>query len=191
MSPRTSTQAVSPSSDCQALSVRAILGARLPTMTTTTAAVVFPHLGCLRVHNLSPRTFVFRRPGLLAYRQAFSHHPLLMPTAHLLAFVQSTPFCDSALMKPCHLAANDWRDAWRTHPSCSSGRRATLTSHLFDYSETAPEFLDQSRRRSPGPALHSDQRSRRKTDKLQILSWNPGPARGSDPSLLASYLNGP
>ena len=51
--------------------------------------------------------------------------------------------------------------------------------------------MEQSLRRSGGPALRSDQRNRRQTDKLQILFWNPGPARGSDPSLLASQLNGP
>ena len=37
----------------------------------------------------------------------------------------------------------------------------------------------------PGPALKSDQPNGRPTDKLQILSWNPSPARGSDPSALA------
>ena len=40
-------------------------------------------------------------------------------------------------------------------------------------------------------ALCSDQRSRRPTDKLQILPRNPGLARGLDPSLLASHLDGP
>ena len=76
----------------------------------------------------------------------------------------------------------------RTHQSRSSSRRATLISHLYYACEPAPEFLDQSPRQSP--ALKSDQR-RRPTDKLQNLSWNPGRARGSDPSLLASHLNGP
>ena len=58
-------------------------------------------------------------------------------------------------------------------------------------SGTAAEFLDQSLRRSPGPALGSDQRSRRLTDKLQILSWNPGPPRGLYPRAVADHLNGP
>ena len=41
------------------------------------------------------------------------------------------------------------------------------------------------------PALRSDRRNRRPTDKLQLLTWNPGPARGSDPSSLANHLHGP
>ena len=70
-------------------------GARLPMMTTTTAAVVLQYQGCLEGHDiLRPRTFVFRRPRLLAYHQGFSHHPLLMPTARLLAFAQSTAPCN-------------------------------------------------------------------------------------------------
>ena len=81
----------------------------------------------------------------------------------------------------------DWSDAWRTQQSCSASSHATLISHLFADRGQAFEFLDQSIRRSPGPALHSDQRSRRQTDKLQILSWNPAPARGSDANLLASH----
>ena len=78
----------------------------------------------------------------------------------------------------------DWRDAWRTHQPCSSSRRATLISQLYNDCEPAPEFLDRSPGRSPGPALKSDR-------SKQILSWNPGLASGSDLSLLASLLNGP
>ena len=85
----------------------------------------------------------------------------------------------------------DWMDAWRTQQSCSVSRHAALISHLFSDREPAPEFLDQSPRLSSGPALRSDQRNRRQTDKLQILSWNPGPAKGSDPSMQATHLNGP
>ena len=50
----------------------------------------------------------------------------------------------------------DWSDAWHTHQSCSSSRHATLISHLFAGCEPAPEFLSQSNRRCPGPALHPD-----------------------------------
>ena len=50
-------------------------------------------------------------------------------------------------------------------------------------------LLGKKARRSS--ALRTDQRRQRQTDKLQILSWNAGFARGSDPSLLASHLNGP
>ena len=85
----------------------------------------------------------------------------------------------------------DWSDAWHTHQSCSSSRHATLISHLFADCEPAPEFSGQSPRGSPGPSLKSDQYSRRQTDKLQILSWNPDLARGSDPSSFSSHLNGP
>ena len=34
-------------------------------------------------------------------------------------------------------------------------------------------------------------RNSRPSDRLLLLSWNPWPIRGSDPSLLASHLNGP
>ena len=56
----------------------------------------------------------------------------------------------------------DWCDAWRTHQLCSSSRLSDC--------EPAPECLAQSFRQSLGPALQSDQRSRRQTDELQILS---------------------
>ena len=85
----------------------------------------------------------------------------------------------------------DWIDARCTQQSCSASRHATLVSNLHANREPAPEFLEQSHRRSPGPALRSDQRIRRLTDRLQLLSWNPGRERGLDPSLLASHLNGP
>ena len=45
-------------------------------------------------------------------------------------------------------------------------------------------------RRSTGLALRLNERNRRLTNKLQILSWNPGPARGSDPSTQATHLIG-
>ena len=55
-----------------------------------------------------------------------------------------------------------------------AGMPLSLLTFMVDRQQ-APEFLDQSPRRSCGPALRSDQRKRRQTDKLQILSWNPGP----------------
>ena len=97
---------------------------------------------------------------------------------------------DEALSS-CREGDGDWSDAWRTQQSCSASRHATLISHLFADREPVPEFLDQSPRRSLGLALHSGHRSWRQIDKHQILSWNPGPARGSDLSLLFSHLNGP
>ena len=64
---------------------------------------------------------------------------------------------------------SDWVDAWRTQLSCSACRHAALVSHLYADREPAPEFLEQSLRRSPGPALGSDQRSRRLTDARPLL----------------------
>ena len=64
------------------------------------------------------------------------------------------------------------------YPSVLLGKqgRYAATSHLYGDPEPAPEFLDQSPRRSGGPALRPDQRNWRQTDQLQILSWNPEPA---------------
>ena len=81
--------------------------------------------------------------------------------------------------------------ARHTRQPCSSSRRATLTSHLFNECEPIPEFLDRVLRRSPSPALMTDQPNPRQTDKLHILSRNPGPARGLDQRALADHLNGP
>ena len=72
-----------------------------PMMTSTTAAVVSPHHGCLQVHNLfSLRTILCRRPRHLANHQAFSHDLLLLATAHILASVRSIALCGAALMRP-------------------------------------------------------------------------------------------
>ena len=75
--------------------------------------------------------------------------------------------------------------------SCAAGRRATLVFHLYSAHEPPPEFLKKSPRRSHEKALGSDQHSWRPTDKLQILSWHSGPARGSDQRALADHFNGP
>ena len=70
---------------------------------------------------------------------------------------------------------SNWSDAWRTPAG------ATLSFLTFNDCEPTPEFLDGSLRRSLGPALKSDQPSQQRTEKLQVLSWNPRRARGSDP----------
>ena len=75
--------------------------------------------------------------------------------------------------------------------SLASPAGAPLSFLLFNDCEPTPEFLYGSPRRSPGPALKSDQPSQRQTEKLQVLSWNPGRARGSGPTLLASHLDCP
>ena len=84
----------------------------------------------------------------------------------------------------------DWVGGWRTQFSCPTSRHATLVAHLYADQEPSPEFLQQSPRRSPGPALDSGQRSRRQIDKLQVFSRNPGPASGSDQRALADHLHG-
>ena len=66
----------------------------------------------------------------------------------------------------------DWVDGWRAQLSCSASRRATLVTHLYTDQELAPEFLQQSLRRSLGPALGSAQHNQAQIEKLQILSWN-------------------
>ena len=66
-----------------------------------------------------------------------------------------------------------------------------LVSHLYPAHEWPPEFLKKSPHRTHGKALGADQHSWCPTDKLQILSWNFGPARDSDQRALADQLNGP
>ena len=56
-----------------------------------------------------------------------------------------------------------WFDGLRTHLSYSASRHATLASYLYAVREPFSEFVDESPRRSPGPAVGSDQRSRRLT----------------------------
>ena len=73
-----------------------------------------------------------------------------------------------------------------TQQSCSFSRRATLISLLYNGCVPTSEFLDRSLRRSSRPALKTHQPNRRRTDKLNILSWNPAPACRSDSSLLTS-----
>ena len=65
----------------------------------------------------------------------------------------------------------NWSDAWRTQQSCSARRHATLMSHLFDDRELPSSWISRS------------------VGFLEILSCNPGLARGSDPSILSSHLN--
>ena len=125
-----------------------------------------------------------RRPRLSACHQVFSRSRSPMPTAHSLASAQSTARC--VFLRTMLSRA----DPWRNQLTCSASRYATLVSHLHADWEPAPVFLEQLSRRSPGPALGPDQRSRRQSDKFQVLSWNPGPARGKDPRALAAHLNG-
>ena len=80
-----------------AQSVTAKGGARLPMMTTITAASAFARHGFRPApSHCHHRMTGFQRPRLLACHQVFSHHPSLTPTAHLLASAQSTARCGSA-----------------------------------------------------------------------------------------------
>ena len=169
-------------------------GARLPMTTTITAASDFPHHGfCAALRHRRHWMTGCRRPRQLACHQGLSRHPSLMPTARTGFRPVDYPLrlrVDDAFA--CSREDDkDWMDAWRTQKSCLASRHATLISHLYANRELAPEFLEQSPRRSLGLALRSDQRSWRLNDKLQSLSWNPGPAQGSDPSLLATHRTGP
>ena len=64
----------------------------------------------------------------------------------------------------------DWQDAWRNHQPC---RRATITSHLFNDCESTAKFLDRLLRRSPRPALRTDQSNRRPTNQVADLVVAP------------------
>ena len=86
---------------------------------------------------------------------------------------------------------SDWVDAWRVQLSCPAIRQDTLMAHLYPDQEPALDHSQPSSHRSSAPALRPDQKNRRPTDKLQLLSWYLGPSRRSDPSTLASHLNGP
>ena len=84
---------------------------------------------------------------------------------------------------------SDWFDAWRMQPSCPASRRETPVAQSEQ--EPEPKHSQPLSHHSACPALRPDQKNKRPSDKLQILSWNPVPMRRSDPSLLASHLNGP
>ena len=141
----------------------------------------------------SPRTLVCRRLHLSAYHQGFSR--LLARISTVRSGFRSVD-CPLRLRVDDALAClheddKDWFDEWRTQLSCWASRHATLVTHLFPDQEPPPEFLKKSPRRSHGSALGSHQHSWRLTDKIQILSWNPGPARGCDQRGLADHLHGP
>ena len=70
--------------------------------------------------------------------------------------------------------------------------KQTCHPHFSSFQRLRPtaEFLDRLLRRSHWHALRNDQCDRRPTDQVADLVVEPRPARGSDPSLLASHLNG-
>ena len=64
-----------------------------------------------------------------------------------------------------------------------------MLSHLERVPE--PKHSQSPSHHRAGPALRHDQRNIRPLHRPQLLSWNPGPTRGSDPRLLPNHLNGP
>ena len=125
------------------------------------------------------------------------------------AFIQSTPPSDAdssfagcrAVDCPMRLRVedafsccreddSDWFDAWHLKLSCMASRRETLLAHPFQEHEPGPKHSQPPSHRAAGPALRPDQKNKRPPDRLRLLSWHPGRIRGSDPSFLASHLNG-
>ena len=86
---------------------------------------------------------------------------------------------------------SDWFDAWRHHQSSPAIRELTLKAHLYPRHELKPNHSLTVQRPYTQSALLPGRDNRRCSDRLQILSCDPGPARGSDPRALASHLNGP
>ena len=70
-------------------------------------------------------------------------------------------------------------------------RDATFKAYVYPGQEPTPAYSLPAQRPFTRSALRPDHNTRRCSDWLQILSWNPGPARGSDPGTLASHLSGP
>ena len=84
-----------------------------------------------------------------------------------------------------------WFDAWRDQQSPPTIRKETLEAHLYPVQEPTPAHSLPTQRPFTPSALRPHHNNRRCSDSLHILSWNPGSARGSDPSTLANHLNGP
>ena len=85
---------------------------------------------------------------------------------------------------------SDWFDAWRVQLCCQASRRDALPARLYpdwEQNQSIPAAISFA----AGPSLRRDHWNNRPSDRLQLLSWNPGPFRGLDPNLLASHLNGP
>ena len=116
-----------------------------------------------------------------------------MPTARSLAFAQLMARYGSSSTTPLVAFARTSRTGLTGGvPSCLVRQADMLLSFLtFTQIGKRPPSSSNNCRRSPGPALASEQRSRRRTDKLQIVILNPGPFHGSDPRAVADHLNGP
>ena len=163
--------------------------------TNITAGIALRHCGFLHARSLPrPQMSVSRRHRMFSYLLAFNRLPPVTQMGRSLVAAGSTALCGSTLTRLPRLTVKTTVTGVTPGVPISHALQAGTPLSFLTCTMTVsqpPEFLDQSPRRCPGPALKSDQRCRRPTDKLQILSWNPVPARGSDPSLLASHLNGP
>ena len=124
------------------------------------------------------QTMVCRRLRQLAYHQDFSHHTLLMLTFLSLASAQSTAHCGFALMKPFHPTAKMIGTGATHGVPYSLARQADWPLSFLTFTKIGNLLPNCWNSRLVGlllPALHSDQRSRRQTDKLQIHlhgSWH-------------------
>ena len=99
------------------------------------------------------------------------------------ASVRLTAPCDFLLTLRSRLIARMTLVRWMVGTSNNPARRPgadTLHFSPFRRLRAYCRVLDRLFRRSPVPALKSDQPNWRPCDKLQILSWHTGPARGSD-----------
>ena len=117
-----------------------------------------------------------------------------MQTALWLGFAQWTVRCGFVSTTPLLAITRTTVVGWMLGASNNPARQAGTSLSLLTFMLIGSQHLNSwssPPRRSTGPAFRRDQRNRRQTDKLQILSWNPAPARGSDPSTLPTHLSGP
>ena len=139
------------------------------------------------------RTAGYQRHRQSACRQASGR---LLPktlTTLLLAFGQLTARCVSAWKTPSRVVAKITATG-SMHGVCNcAARRAggtrCLPASIQTGSRTKASLAAISF--AAGPSLRRDHWNNRPSDRLQLLSWNPGLLLGLDPSLLASHLNGP
>ena len=80
-----------------------------------------------------------------------SYRPLTVMSVSPLRQMLSSLLASSHHQLPTQIAV------WLDLAPCSTSRRATHTSHLFNDCEPTAEFLDRLLRRSPGPALRVGQ----------------------------------
>ena len=132
------------------------------------------------------RTAGYRRHRQSACRQASSRLPPKTLTTLQLAFGQLTARCVSAWKTPFRVIAK--MTGTGPMPGEQAGHVACPPPSRLGAEPKRPQPPSH---RPAGSALRPDHWNNRPSDRLQLLSWNPGPLRGLDPNLLASHLNGP